>query len=84
MPNIDLSNIRSAIRHQEKIEIDYADEQGRDTRRIVWPFALAFFDQVRVLLAWCELRQDYRSFRADRISSFMLLGARYPNAAKSC
>ncbi|TBN13368.1 YafY family transcriptional regulator [Agrobacterium cavarae] len=78
MPHIDLSNIRSAIRSQAKIEIDYADERGRDTRRIVWPFALAFFDQVRVLLAWCELRQDYRSFRADRISCFTLLDARYP------
>ena len=78
MPHIDLGNIRRAIRSQAKIEIDYADEQGRSSRRIVWPFALAFFDQVRVVLAWCELRQDYRSFRADRISSFTHLEARYP------
>jgi len=78
MPHIDLGNIRDAIRSQAKIQIDYADEQGRYSRRIVWPFALAFFDQVRVLLGWCELRQDYRSFRADRISSFTLLEARYP------
>ncbi|MDQ1197896.1 YafY family protein [Agrobacterium sp. SORGH_AS 787] len=78
MPHIDLGNIRDAIRSQAKIQIDYADEQGRCSRRIVWPFALAFFDQVRVLLGWCELRQDYRSFRADRISSFTLLEARYP------
>ncbi|MEJ8311085.1 helix-turn-helix transcriptional regulator [Agrobacterium larrymoorei] len=78
MPNIDLGNIRSAIRGQAKIEIDYADEQGRNSCRIVWPFALAFFDQVRVLLAWCELRQDYRSFRADRIAAFRPLEARYP------
>jgi len=78
MPHIDLGNIRDAIRSQAKIQIDYADEQGLCSRRIVWPFALAFFDQVRVLLGWCELRQDYRSFRADRISSFTLLEARYP------
>lgn len=77
MPHVDLGTIRDAIRSQTKMEIDYADEQGRSSRRIIWPFALAFFDQVRVLLAWCELRQDYRSFRADRILSFTSTETRY-------
>ncbi len=77
MPHVDLGTIRNAIRSQTKMEIDYADEQGRSSRRIIWPFALAFFDQVRVLLAWCELRQDYRSFRADRILSFTPTETRY-------
>ncbi len=78
LPNIDLATIRLAIRNQSRTEIGYRDEHGKTSRRIIWPFALAFFDQVRVVLAWCELRQDYRSFRADRIDRFEPLGARYP------
>nr|WP_202033520.1 YafY family protein [Agrobacterium larrymoorei] len=77
MPHIDLAIIRSTIRSEMKATIDYADENGRSSQRTIWPFALAFFDQVRVVLAWCELRQDYRSFRADRISSFQPLAHRY-------
>ncbi|WP_288431677.1 YafY family protein [uncultured Agrobacterium sp.] len=78
LPHIDLVTIRAAIRNQSRTEIDYYDENGRSSSRTIWPFALAFFDQVRVVLAWCELRQDYRSFRADRINTFTPLGARYP------
>ncbi len=56
----------------------YRDEKGDLTERVIWPFALAFFDLVRVVLAWCETRQDFRSFRADRIESFRPLDNRYP------
>ena len=45
---------------------------------VVWPFALAFFDQARVLIGWCELRQDFRHFRTDRIFEAEVLDARYP------
>ncbi len=48
------------------------------SERIVWPFALAFFDTVRILLSWCELRQGFRHFRTDRIADADLLDARYP------
>jgi hypothetical protein len=33
------------------------------------PFALAFFDRVRVVAASCELRDGYRHFRTDRITA---------------
>jgi predicted DNA-binding transcriptional regulator YafY len=48
------------------------------SERTVWPFALAFFQEVRVLAAWCELRQDFRHFRADRISAARMEERRYP------
>ena len=60
--------IRQAIRSQSKVEIDYRDAGGSETRRVIWPFALGFFDRVRVVVAWCELRQSFRSFRTDRIA----------------
>ena len=45
---------------------------------MVWPFALGYFDRVQVLVAWCELRQDLRHFRTDRIVDLAPLRERYP------
>lgn len=73
-----LGDIRQAIRDERKIEIAYQDEKGASTQRMVWPFAVAFFDYVRIVCAWCELRQGYRHFRVDRIASFTPTEQRYP------
>ncbi len=75
---IDLSEFRLAIRRERKLQIRYRDAKGRETERLIWPISLGFFDQVRVLAAWCESRQDFRHFRADRIAATSLLDARYP------
>ncbi len=75
---IDFGALRQAIRAQRKLALNYQDVAGAATERIVWPFALAFFDRVRVLVAWCELRQDFRHFRADRIARFAVTETRYP------
>ncbi|SCX18603.1 helix-turn-helix transcriptional regulator [Agrobacterium rosae] len=83
LSHIDLGAVRTALRNQSKAQIEYGDEAGRGSQRIIWPFALAFFDQVRVVVAWCELRQDFRSFRADRILSFQPLGMRYTRSRQS-
>jgi len=76
--DIDLPLIRSAIRTERKLRFGYSDGGGKSSKRTVWPFALGFFDQVRVLVAWCELRQGFRHFRADRISKAQVLHKRYP------
>ena len=73
-----LPQIRQAIRDERKIEIVYQDAQGAGTSRRVWPFAVAFFDHARIVCAWCELRQDYRHFRVDRIASLASTEDRYP------
>ena len=74
----DLSVLRCAIRKERKLDIVYADAQGRRTERKVWPVAIGFFDQVQVLAAWCEMRQGFRHFRTDRISYAELSDVRYP------
>jgi len=77
-PQLDLAAIRKAIRAERRASIGYGDAEGRTSERIVWPLALSFFDQVRVLVAWCELRQDFRHFRTDRLMRFEALEGRYP------
>lgn len=75
---IDLGLVRQAIRSERKLAIAYRDAGGMLSERVVWPFALGFFDQVRVVVAWCELRQGFRHFRSDRIESLTTMDLRYP------
>jgi predicted DNA-binding transcriptional regulator YafY len=79
----DLTPIRSAIRSEQMIVLDYADVTGLHTRRTVWPIALAFFERSRVLAAWCELRRDFRHFRIDRIIALRTTGERYPQRRRA-
>jgi predicted DNA-binding transcriptional regulator YafY len=74
----DLSAIRKAIRTERVIAINYTDEHGAVSFRRVWPFALSYYERVRVMVAWCELRQDYRHFRTDRIIDMAPQDVRYP------
>ncbi|MET3131852.1 putative DNA-binding transcriptional regulator YafY [Oxalobacteraceae bacterium GrIS 1.11] len=76
--DLELAHMRSAIRAERKLDIIYRDPRGLESRRTIWPFALGFFEQARVLAAWCELRQQFRHFRADRIVSLTLTPERYP------
>ena len=75
---VDPALLRKAIRTERRLRLCYRDEAGQASERVVWPFALAFFDRVRLLLAWCELRGDFRSFRTDRVVEAEVMEARYP------
>ena len=77
-PGLDLAMVRNAIRETRKLKIGYTDEQGRRSARVIWPIALAYYVDVTLIAAWCELRADYRHFRADRIADAKPLQARYP------
>ena len=76
---VDLATVRQAIREERKLQIAYADEKGERTDRTIWPIAVAYYVQATLVGAWCELRQDYRHFRADRITSVVVLDERYPS-----
>jgi predicted DNA-binding transcriptional regulator YafY len=66
-PEISIEALRHATRNEQVIEIDYSDVEENRTRRTIQPLAIVFFDRSLVVLAWCELRTAYRSFRIDRI-----------------
>jgi predicted DNA-binding transcriptional regulator YafY len=75
---IDPDQLRAAIRQERKLRIDYRDPAGSMSQRVVWPYALVYFDLVRVLMCWCELRGAFRNFRTDRIMAAETLPQRYP------
>ena len=73
-----MAPIRDAIRRERKLAIDYRDAGSAATHRTIWPFAVGFFEEARIVVAWCELRADYRHFRIDRIGGLAETDTRYP------
>jgi predicted DNA-binding transcriptional regulator YafY len=59
--------IRTAIRESRKLHIHYADAEAKGTERTIWPLGLYLYSHVTLVCAWCEKRQDFRTFRSDRI-----------------
>lgn len=70
---IDLDDLRQAIRDGRKLHLHYRSAEGAVTERKVWPVVLGYGEASRVIAAWCELRQDFRYFRTDRLVSATVL-----------
>jgi predicted DNA-binding transcriptional regulator YafY len=70
--------MRAQIHAGKKVALHYRDEHGRDSARTIWPIAVGYLDTARHLIAWCELRRDFRSFRADRVVEATYLDEKYP------
>lgn len=70
--------IRKAIRAESKMRLCYTDKKGVLSERVIWPVALAYFEVGEILAAWCEVRDDFRHFRLDRIVSLAPMDQRLP------
>ncbi len=73
-----MAQVRTQIHAGRKIALHYRDEAGRESERTIWPIAVGYLDTVRLLIAWCELRNDFRHFRTDRVIVADFLEERYP------
>jgi len=62
-----LAVLRVAVRQRRKVSFSYTDNDGKSSDRTVRPLALSFLAPIWLLTAWCELREGFRNFRADRI-----------------
>ena len=76
--NEDEALIRHAIRKEYKLQMTYVDVKNDPSERLIWPIALGFFEEMHVIVAWCELREDFRHFRTDRIVKLTTIETRYP------
>ncbi|PHR62754.1 MAG: transcriptional regulator [Robiginitomaculum sp.] len=76
---ITLGSLRRTIRNGFKVHIGYEDGKGAISERTIWPMGIGYFGLVRMLIAWCELREDIRVFRLDRIKTFEELQSRAPH-----
>ncbi len=64
---VDPALIRRAARQEKKLMTRYRDQEGRTTERVIWPLAISYLDTADLVIAWCELREDFRTFRLDRL-----------------
>ncbi|MBD8514630.1 YafY family transcriptional regulator [Photobacterium sp. CAU 1568] len=74
----DLTLFRKAIRRERKLAIRYRAADGQESSRVIWPFAIGYFAQGRILAAWCEQRQDFRHFRTEWVVDPMMMDQAYP------
>lgn len=81
--SVDVGELRNAIREGRKVRLAYRAEDGQETNRVVWPIAVAYYDAQRIIIAWCELRQAFRTFRTDRMLMADVLPEKYPGRRKA-
>lgn len=62
-----LARIRNAIKQRIVLDVTYLDLNERRTERTCRPLGLTVFDEVWLLTIWCEVRQDFRNLRVDRM-----------------
>lgn len=73
--------IRAAIRQGKKLRLRYRATKDEVSTRVVWPVVLGYDLERCLLIAWCEARNDFRHFRADRIEALTVLEEQIPLAA---
>jgi len=81
--DIDLGDIRNAIRQEVKLALHYRDVDANVTRRTIRPIAIVYYSDVVVIAAWCEMRADFRHFRADRMISSEMLAERFEGQSQA-
>ena len=69
-----LDTLEAATDARHRLRIQYSTEDGTITVRVVRPLGLWFWGKVWTLVAWCELRDDFRMFRVDRIGDIETVG----------
>ena len=65
--------VRNAIANRRKLRVRYQSLADDTTVRVIRPLALTCFGRVWLLSAWCELRNDFRHFRTDRVERLTVL-----------
>ncbi|MEZ5810036.1 MAG: YafY family protein [Rhizobiaceae bacterium] len=72
-----LDSLERAVEARDTLSIAYTDLEGAASRRDIRPLGLWFWGKVWTLVAWCELRDDFRVFRLDRIAEMSPAGRRF-------
>jgi len=74
-----MGELRRAIDLRLMARLHYCREDGESSRRVIWPLGLIFWGAKWTLGAWCELRDEFRTFRLDRIESLDILPSQFPD-----
>ena len=72
-----LEVMRTAMQTHEKLEITYVKEDGSGSERVIRPLGAFFWGRRWTVTAWCELREDFRNFRLDRVQAVAPTGTHF-------
>ena len=72
-----LLSIRSAMGEKRKLRLRYRNEKEEESERVVRPLGAFYWGKIWTLAAWCELRNDFRNFRLDRIAELTPIEERF-------
>ncbi len=78
-----LDQIEEAAEDNTRLEMSYEDESGAASDRVVRPLGVWFWGKVWTAICWCELRQDFRMFRLDRIVGLETVGPFRPEKGQT-
>jgi predicted DNA-binding transcriptional regulator YafY len=78
-----LDLLETAVNNRARLQVRYEDQDGAASERVIRPLGLWFWGKVWTLVAWCELRNDFRMFRIDRLSTTTPLDRFRPERDKS-
>lgn len=73
----DLAPLRHCCWQEEAMRIHYRDGEGSTSERTIWPLALVYHETCVTVLSWCSLREDFRMFRADRMTGMRPAGVSF-------
>jgi predicted DNA-binding transcriptional regulator YafY len=83
VPDPNLALLRTALRDERQLRLRYRDRSGAASDRVVYPLALGYYDNSQMLVAWCTLRQDFRSFRVSGMDTADVLDAPLPEPRRT-
>jgi predicted DNA-binding transcriptional regulator YafY len=73
----DLSTLREAVRQERKVKIVYKSKRNSE-ELVVWPIAIGYFTDGRILVGWCQEQRNFRHFRTLGIESMIILDEKLP------
>ncbi|MDR6427845.1 putative DNA-binding transcriptional regulator YafY [Variovorax paradoxus] len=76
-----LQTLRQAVQARQKLRLHYRDVSGDASERTVRPLGCFYWGKVWTLSTWCELRNDFRGFRIDRMDAVDVLPERFRDEA---
>lgn len=76
--------LRRAIRERRRLTFRYHSKEGEQTERTVRPLLLSFYGAVWSMTSWCELREDFRTFRLDLIREPQFLESFFEDEPGKC
>lgn len=71
--------LKSAVIHKKCMQIRYASSYEAISKRVVHPYKLVYKARAWYLQAFCTVRQDWRTFRCNRILDLQILNESFPH-----